>query len=249
VTLSWQPASVVALRRETETARTIVLRIPSWRGHVAGQHLDVRLTAADGYTAVRSYSIASSAAAAGSAGAHDVELTIEQVEDGEVSPYLATMLSVGNQVEVRGPIGAWFVWRPEQQESIQLIAGGSGIVPLMAMVRAARPLVADRQIRPMRLLYSVRSPATAVYADELRRLHSADLLELTMVYTRGAPEGWPGRVGRLADAELALACWPPDTEPTSYVCGPSPFVEVAAAGLVRLGHDPDRIRTERFGSG
>lgn len=255
MSVTWRAATVLALRQETSTARTIVLRVPGWRGHIAGQHVDVRLTAADGYSAVRSYSIASAPASApgaasgpGQLGPEVVELTVELVDDGEVSSYLVTMLAVGDQVEIRGPLGGWFVWRSTQQEPIQLIAGGSGIVPLMSMIRASRALVSDRRIRPMRLLYSVRTPATAVYAEELRRLQSSELVELTMVYTRSAPEGWGGRVGRITGGQVAVACWPPEREPTCYVCGPTPFVEVAASLLVAAGHDPDRVRTERFGS-
>lgn len=245
--ITWQVASVVALRQETRTARTIVLRVPTWRGHLAGQHLDVRLTAEDGYTAVRSYSIASSYQAQAPQ-EHDVELTIEQIEDGEVSPYLVMQLGVGDKVEVRGPVGRWFVWRPQQTEPVQLIAGGSGIAPLMAMVRASAALVADGSAAPMRLLYSARSPATTIFAEELHDLDARNLVELTMVYTRSGPEGWPRRIGRVHAADIVVACWPPDTGPTCYVCGPSAFVETATGLLVAAGHNPDLIRTERFGS-
>jgi ferredoxin-NADP reductase len=242
----WKTASIVALKQETATGRTLVLRVPGWRGHLAGQHVDVRLTASDGYTAVRSYSIAS-ARHEPRESAEDIELTIEQIDDGEVSPYLGVQSAVGDLLEVRGPIGRWFVWRPEQREPIQLVAGGSGIAPLMAMVRASQPLVADGTIPPMRLLYSVRTAQSAIFADELRRLDEANLVELSMVYTRTAPPGWAHRVGRLADTELIANAWPPDRGPTCYVCGPTPFVETAASLLVAAGHDPDAIRTERFG--
>ncbi len=247
MSLGWQPATLVGVRPETATARTLILRVPTWPGHVAGQHLDVRLTAADGYTAVRSYSIAS-AHAADTPAAGEVELTIEQILEGEVSPYLATRLGVGDRVEVRGPIGRWFVWRPSQSEPIQLVAGGSGIAPIMAMVRASRPLVADGALDPMRLLYSTRGPETAIFGAELHALHEAGLVELTMAYTRTAPEGWPRPVGRLAPADVAAFCWGPDAQPTCYVCGPNGFVESAAELLLGAGHDPDRIRTERFGA-
>lgn len=245
--ITWQAATVVAIKHETRTARTLVLRVPTWRGHLAGQHLDLRLTAEDGYTAVRAYSIASAQQAAG-ADEHDVELTIEQIEDGEVSPYLVSQLSVGDRLEVRGPVGRWFVWRPQQTEPVQLVAGGSGIVPLMAMVRASAALAADGAAAPMRLLYSVRTPDTAIFADELRALDARNLVELTMIYTRGGPEGWSRRVGRIDGADVVVACWPPDAGPTCYVCGPSGFVESAAGLLIAAGHDPDLIRTERFGS-
>lgn len=244
--VTWQVAKVVALRQETATARTLVLRIPTWRGHIAGQHLDVRLTAEDGYTAVRSYSIASSYEAQ-APDEHDVELTIEQIEDGEVSPYLVMQLDVGDRVEVRGPIGGWFVWRPQQTEPIQLVAGGSGIAPLMAMVRASRALVAEGAIVPFRLLYSVRNPATAMFAQELHALDAQSLVELTMIYTRGGPEGWRRRIGRIDAADIVAACWAPDAGPTCYVCGPTAFVESAAGLLIGAGHSPDLIRTERFG--
>lgn len=245
--LSWAVATVVGLRSETATARTIVLRIPTWRGHIAGQHLDIRLTAEDGYTAVRSYSIASSYEAR-TPGEHDVELTIERTDDGEVSPYLVMQLGMGDRVEVRGPIGGWFVWRPEQREPIQLIAGGSGIVPLMAMVRASRALVAQGTIAAMRLLYSVRSPAAAIFGEELRTLDAQNLVELTMVYTRSAPHGWPRRIGRIDAADIVVSCWAPDVAPTCYVCGPTAFVESASGLLVGAGHPGELIRTERYGS-
>jgi ferredoxin-NADP reductase len=237
----WAPGTVASIKQESATARTLLLEVPQWVGHIAGQHVDVRLTAEDGYTAVRSYSIAS-APNAGS-----FELTVEQIEDGEVSPYLGMQLAVGDRLEVRGPIGGWFVWRPAQTEPIQLIAGGSGIVPLMSMVRAAQTRVSDGLVAPMRLLYSVRSPQTAIYADELRRLDAAGSIQLTMVYTRDAPEGWTQGTGRIKDYQVIVSAWPPDTAPTCYVCGPSPFVETAASLLIGAGHDPSLIRTERFG--
>jgi ferredoxin-NADP reductase len=237
--LSWRAGSLIAFRDETATARSLVFEVPGWPGHVAGQHVDVRLTAADGYTAVRSYSLANAAEG------DRVELTIEQLPDGEVSPYLAREMMIGDRVELRGPIGGWFVWRPEQTELVQLIAGGSGIVPLMAMVRvhATTPNRAS-----FRLLYSVRRPEAVLYAAELQtRAATEDTLNVTYVYTRVAPEGW-GRSPRRIDGDtIAEATWPPSAAPTSYVCGPTPFVESVADLLAAAGHDSARIKTERFG--
>jgi ferredoxin-NADP reductase len=239
--LSWQIGTVQSVKAETGTARTFVLRIPGWRGHLAGQHLDLKLTAEDGYSAVRSYSIAS-AFIPGPA-AHDVELTVEQIADGEVSPYLAMQLVAGDQIEVRGPIGGWFVWRPEQPDPVQLVAGGSGIVPLMSMVRACIAAGAP----PMRLLYSVRSPETVIYASELRRLAEQGNLDLTLVYTRAAPEGSTRQPKRIDVDLLPAVTWAPADPPTCYICGPSAFVERATLLLQAASHDSARIRTERFG--
>ncbi|GAA0617831.1 oxidoreductase [Kribbella sandramycini] len=235
--LSWQVATVADVRRETATARTIVLDVPEWPGHLAGQHLDVRLTADDGYRASRSYSIAS----AWSGG--QIELTVEEVEDGEVSPYLVEVLKPGDPLELRGPVGGWFVWRPEQEGPVQLIGGGSGVVPLRAILRAHAEAASTT---PVRLLYSVRRPTSVIYVDDLKELASSDHVDVRLVYTREAPDGEP-RVGRI-DAELIdqLAFTPAD-EPTTYVCGPTPFVEAVADLLVAAGHDPARVRTERFG--
>lgn len=237
--LSWLAGSVVALRDETRTARSLALDVPGWPGHVAGQHVDVRLTAADGYTAVRSYSLASAP------DGDRVELTVEQVPNGEVSPFLAKEMMVGDRLELRGPVGGWFVWRPEQTEPAQLIAGGSGIVPLMAMVRAHAE-TASRA--PFRLLYSVRRPDSVLYAAELRsRAANESALSVTYAFTRSVPEGW-GQPPRRLDAEMiAAATWPPSDAPTSYVCGPTPFVEFVADLLAGAGHDPARVKTERFG--
>ncbi|MFI5733223.1 ferredoxin reductase [Kribbella sp. NPDC051587] len=233
--LSWQVATVVEVRRETATASTIVLDVPDWPGHLAGQHLDVRLTAEDGYRASRSYSIAS--AWAGST----IELTVEQVPDGEVSPYLVEVLKPGDPLELRGPVGGWFVWKPEQEGPVQLIGGGSGVVPLRAMLQAH-----TASTTPVRLLYSVRRPTSVIYVDDLRELAASDNVHVSLVYTREAPPG-ETRVGRIdADVIDRLAFTPAD-EPTTYVCGPTPFVETVADLLVAAGHDPARIRTERFG--
>jgi ferredoxin-NADP reductase len=225
---------------ETASARTLVLDVPDWPGHLAGQHVDVRLTAPDGYSAQRSYSIASAWADGGK-----VELTIQRVEDGEVSTYLTDVLKVGEQIELRGPVGGWFVWRETQTAPVLLVAGGSGVVPLMAMVRA-RGRVRGRQ--PFRLVYSVRTPADACYAGELaRRVRDDPGFDLRYVYTRETPEGWPEPPKRLGLATLNTYGWPPDFGPDCFVCGPTSFVETAADILVALGHDPRKIKTERFG--
>jgi ferredoxin-NADP reductase len=238
--LEWHLGTVVALRDETATARTIALQVPEWPGHVAGQRVDLRVTAADGYSAVREYSIASPPRTDGR-----IELSVERLADGEVSPYLTRDLAIGDLVEVRGPIGGWFVWRDDQLEPIQLVAGGSGIVPLMAMIRSRE---AARSSAPFRLLYSVRHPSSVWYRDELRALSADnDGVAITYVYTRTAPPNWPRSPGRLDAALLADASLPPKVSPICYVCGPTSFVEHVAELLTALGHRPERIRTERFG--
>ena len=237
VALAWRVATVAALRDETATARTLTLEVPSWPGHIAGQHVDIRLTAPDGYTAVRSYSIASVT------DGDRIEVTVEQVTDGEVSPYLARVVGVGDPLEVRGPVGGWFTWRAAQAEPVQLIAGGSGVVPLMAMLRAR---AAAASSAPFRLLYSTRRPESVIYRDELRR-RAADGLPLSYVYTRAVPEGWPRAPGRVDATQLATDTFAPELRPTCYVCGPTPFVETVADLLVAAGHDARRVRTERFG--
>jgi ferredoxin-NADP reductase len=237
----WRAATVVRLHDETASARTLTLSIRDWPGHVAGQHVDVRLTAPDGYSAARSYSIAS---APGSNG--HIELTVERLAKGEVSPYLTEQVMVGDELEVRGPIGRWFVWMPEQAEPIQLVAGGSGIVPLMAMLRSR---ASTGSTRPFRLLYSVREPRAAFYSDELRALSSQDdSVVVTYAYTRVTPKDWLRPAGRI-DAELVgKSTLPSNLRPTSYVCGPTSFVEHATELLIAAGHDRERIRTERFGA-
>lgn len=237
--VTWRVAMVEALRDETETARTLVLRVPGWPGHTAGQHVDVRLTAPDGYAAVRSYSVASAP------DADLVELTVEGVPDGEVSTYLTRAVEVGDLLELRGPVGGWFVWRPDQREPLQLVAGGSGMVPLMSMLRVRGD---GDGCAPARLLYSARTPESVLYAGELRGRAGPDSgLEVTFAYTREVPEGWARPPGRIDATLLAEAAWPPTQTPTCYVCGPTGFVEAAADLLVDAGHDPGRIRTERFG--
>jgi ferredoxin-NADP reductase len=236
--LSWRAARVLEVRHESASARTLALDVPDWPGHLPGQHVDVRLTAEDGYQAQRSYSIASAPGGA-------VELTVERLADGEVSPYLTDELHPGDLLELRGPIGGWFVWRPGEQTPVQLLGGGSGVVPLMAMVRTR---VANGSPTPMRLVYSTRTPDTVLYGDELRRLAERDpTLRVDLVYTRGAPEGWEGPVGRLDGARLATLAWPPADAPACFVCGPTGFVEAVADLLVGKGYAPERIKTERFG--
>lgn len=224
-------ARLVGTRDETATARTLRFAVPDWPGHLAGQHVDIRLTAEDGYTAQRSYSL--SAPADG----EFVEVTVQLVPDGEVSPYLVRDLEVGDVVEVLGPLGGWFVWRPEQPEPVLLIGGGSGVAPLMAMVRA-RP-AADP---PFRLLYSARTPADVYFAGELSGP------ETVVLYTREAPDGVERAPHRIDAADLKAYGLPADDAPTCYVCGPTPFVETVTGLLVGAGHDPGRVRAERFGA-
>ena len=236
----WRLGTVVALHDETSTARTITLDVPDWPGHVAGQHVDVRLTASDGYSAARSYSIASAPNPE-----KRIEITVERLPDGEVSPYLTQEVAVGDRLELRGPLGGWFVWRTEQTEPIQLIAGGSGIVPLMAMIRSR---AASGSSAPFRLLYSVREPGAVFYRDELRmRSENDHSPALTYAYTRITPKGWPRPPGRIGASLVAEAAWPSKLVPTCYVCGPTPFVEIAAGFLSACGNRSDKIRTERFG--
>jgi len=236
----WRVGTVVALHDETATARTITLEVPDWPGHLAGQHLDVRLTAPDGYSAVRSYSIASAPNPEGR-----VELTVERLPNGEVSPYLTQEVAVSDRLELRGPIGGWFVWRTQQTEPIQLIAGGSGIVPLMAMIRSR---ASAGNTAPFRLLYSVREPRAVFYNDELQALSDQDRsVVVTYAYTRAAPKDWPRPPGRIDAALIANTTWPSNLAPTCYVCGPTSFVENAAGFLSASGNRPDTIRTERFG--
>jgi ferredoxin-NADP reductase len=236
----WRVGTVVALHDETAVARTITLEVPDWPGHLPGQHLDVRLTAPDGYSAVRSYSIASAPNPVGR-----VELTVERLPNGEVSPYLTQEVAVSDRLELRGPIGGWFVWRTQQTEPIQLIAGGSGIVPLMAMIRSR---AAAGNTAPFRLLYSVREPRAVFYNDELQALSDQDRsVVVTYAYTRAAPKDWPRPPGRIDAALIANTTWPSHLVPTCYVCGPTSFVENAAGFLSASGNRPDRIRTERFG--
>jgi ferredoxin-NADP reductase len=234
----WRPGRVVDAVPASPSARILRLQVPGWPGNDAGQHVDIRLTAEDGYQAVRSYSL-------GSYGTTEtIELAIDEIPDGEVSPYLVEDVLPGDELEVKGPLGGYFVWRPGGAAPVQLIAGGSGIVPLMAMVRAATDAGAAASVR---LLYSVRTADDAIYRDELEQLTGDGGVGLTWRYTRAAPDGWPGSVGRVDDEALRAATWEPGREPIVYVCGPTGFVEHVADALVGLGHEPARIRTERFG--
>jgi ferredoxin-NADP reductase len=239
--------TVAATRDETATARTIVLDVPGWPGHLAGQHVDVRLTAPDGYSTERSYSIASAPPDGGS-GPPVVELTVQRLEDGEVSPYLTQTLAVGYPLELRGPVGGWFVWNPDGPASarpVLLVAGGSGVVPLMAMIRER---AAAGSQAPFKLIYSVRDPGAVLYAGELaQRERAGDGLEVRYLYTRTAPPGSTEPTGRINATTLASAGWPPEDSPAVFVCGPTGFVEAVADLLVRAGHGAGSIKTERFG--
>ena len=238
--LIWRVATLVGARMETPSARTLVLEVPGWPGHLPGQHVDVRLTAPDGYSTERSFSIASAWSDGGM-----FELTVQRVPDGEVSTYLTDVYQVGDPIELRGPVGGWFVWREAQAAPVLLVAGGSGVVPLMSMIRV-RGAIRGRQ--PFRLIYSVRTPQDAVYADELaRRVRDDPGLDVRYVYTRKTPEGWPEPPRRIGVATVNTYGWPPEFGPDCFVCGPTSFVETAADILVALGHDPQKIKTERFG--
>ncbi len=231
--LTWLVATVAEIRPETPRVKTLVLDAPGWPGHRAGQHLDVRLTAEDGYQAQRSYSIAASAPGR-------VELAVERIDDGEVSPYLSTEAMPGDQIELRGPVGGYFVWNSHLDGPALLVAGGSGLVPLMSMVRQG---AADGDDVPTRLLYSARTWDDVIYRDELERPTPG--LKVVYTLTREQPEGWTGYARRV-DREL-LAEVAPEEAALTFVCGPTPFVETVAQALVDLGRDPLRIRTERFG--
>ena len=236
--MTWQPADVTGVVAETPRAKTITFDVPGWPGHRAGQHVDIRLTAEDGYQAERSYSIASVPG-----GGARLELTIERLDDGEVSPYMTDELRAGDQIELRGPVGGYFVWEPAQGGPVLLVGGGSGVVPLMAMVRLRAASGGDAE---MRLLLSSRDWGDVIYRDELERLRG-DGITVTHTLTRSQPPGWNG-FARRVDANMLAEVGPGAAErPHAYVCGPTPFVEAVAAALVQLGHEPSRIKTERFG--
>jgi ferredoxin-NADP reductase len=237
--LRWRTATVRDVVAETPRAHTLVLDVPDWPGHRAGQHVDVRLTAEDGYQAQRSYSIASAPELDG------LELTVELVDDGEVSYYLVEELRPGDEFELRGPIGGHFTWSAPEGGPLLLIAGGSGLVPLMAMLRHRAARASDAVAR---LLVSVRSPEDLLYADELRALEPRTGLQVAYTYTRAAPPGWDGWTRRIDAAILAELGPGPAEQPRIYVCGPTPFVEAAATLLVEAGHDPAAVHAERFGS-
>jgi len=233
--LTWQIATVDAVVDETPRVRTLVLDVPDWPGHRAGQHLDVRLTAEDGYRAERSYSIAS-------APGEPVAITVERLHDGEVSPYLTEELRATDALELRGPVGGYFIWGPQDGGPLLLVAGGSGIVPLRAMLRERRRSGSDV---PVRLLYSSRSLDDVIYRAELAE--PTDGIEVVHTLTREQPGDWTGYARRVDAALLGEVAWPAEEEPRAFVCGPTSFVEAVADGLVALGYPPARVKTERFG--
>ncbi len=236
----WRLADVVEVVVETPRTKSLVLEVPGWEGHRAGQHVDVRLTAPDGYQAQRSYSIAS---------APEDErfvLTVDRLDDGEVSPYLTEVLMAGDKLELRGPIGGYFVWEEGDGGPLLLVGGGSGVVPLMAMLRHRAAVGSEV---PTRLLYSSRSYEEIIYRKELENLAARDgSLEVFHTLTRTRPEGWSGYDRRIDARMLAEVGWAPDESPLAFVCGPTPLVEAAGAALVGLGHDPAWVKTERFGA-
>jgi len=235
--LRWRIAEVVDIVAETPRVKTIAFDVTGWPGHRAGQHVDVRLTAEDGYQAQRSYSIASVPDGT------RVELTVERLDDGEVSPYLTDELRQGDRIELRGPVGGYFVWEPSHGGPLLLVAGGSGVVPLMAMIRARGAAGSDVETR---LLLSSRGWDDVIYRDELDRF-AGDGLRVVHTLTRSQPPGWTGYARRV-DADMLAEVGPsPAEKPRAYVCGPTPFVEAAAAALVQLGHEPESVKTERFG--
>ena len=233
--LTWQVATVLTVSDETARVRTIMLDAPDWAGHRAGQHLDVRLTAEDGYRAERSYSIAS-------APGEPVAITVERLDDGEVSPYLTEELRVSDGLELRGPVGGYFVWSPQDESPLLLVAGGSGVVPLRAMLRHRRR---SGSAVPVRMLYSSRSLDDVIYRAELDE--RSDGVEVVHTLTRTQPPGWQGPARRVDAALLDQVAWPADAGPLAFVCGPTSFVETVATGLVELGYPQERVKTERFG--
>jgi ferredoxin-NADP reductase len=231
--VAWRPATVRDVVRETPSATTLVLDVAGWPGHRAGQHVDIRLTAEDGYHAQRSYSVASAPEDGVPA------ITVERLDDGEVSPYLVDEAQAGDQLEIRGPVGGWFVWEASQGGPLWLIGGGSGVVPLRAMLRHRQRAGGDV---PARLLLSAKRDQDVIYREELASY------DVTYTYTRAAPPGWTGYARRVDREMLAETGFAPAERPRIYVCGPTAFVEGVAAELTRLGHGADRIRTERFGA-
>jgi ferredoxin-NADP reductase len=234
--LSWQIATVGEVVDETARVRTIVLDVPDWPGHRAGQHLDVRLTAEDGYRAEREYSIAS-------APGEPVAITVERLDNGEVSPYLTEELRAGDALELRGPVGGYFVWGPDDDGPLLLVAGGSGVVPLRSMLRHRRRSGSDV---PARMLYSSRRLEDVIYRAELDEPVAG--VEVVYTLTREQPPGWTGHSRRVDEEILREVVWPADLEPLAFVCGPTSFVETVATGLVELGYPPKRVKTERFGA-
>ena len=236
----WRLAEVIEVLAETPRTKSVLLEDPEWEGHKAGQHVDVRLTAEDGYQAQRSYSIASAPED------ERLMLAVDRLDDGEVSPYLTDVLMAGDKLEFRGPIGGYFTWEAKDGGPLFLVGGGSGVVPLMAMIRHRAAAGSDV---PTRLLYSSRSFEEIIYREELETLASRDsALEVIHTLTRSRPEAWTG-YDRRVDAEmLREVAWSPDENPLVFVCGPTSFVEGVADALVSLGHEPARVKTERFGS-
>jgi ferredoxin-NADP reductase len=238
--LTWQLGEVVATHVETARAKSLTLALPEWPGHRPGQHVDVRLTAEDGYQAERSYSIASAPE-----DQKRLTITVERLEDGEVSPYLVDELRVGDQLELRGPIGGYFVWEAQLGGPLLLVAGGSGIVPLMAMLRHRQ---AKGSTIPAQLLYTSRSYEEVIYREELDHLSQRDAtLKVFHTLTRAQPPTWTGYHRRIDQDLLREVAWMPEQHPLIYVCGPTQLVESVAAELVALGHEPARVKTERFG--
>jgi ferredoxin-NADP reductase len=236
----WQLATAVAIHDETPSVRTIAFALPQWTGHLAGQHVDIRLTAEDGYQAERSYSIASAAE-----DPSRMEITVERIAAGEVSPFLAGELVVGDTLEIRGPIGGYFTWRTCTRAPLMLIAGGSGVVPLMSMLRSRARSMVDV---PAALLYSARTRESIIYRVELDRLAAKkDGLTVTYTLTRESPADWQGETGRVDEGLLRTHAIPAERAPVTFVCGPTAFVEAVAEHLVRLGHPQAAIKTERFG--
>jgi ferredoxin-NADP reductase len=233
--LTWQRGEVTAVTRETPRVRRIRLTLPDWPGHLAGQHVDVRLTAPDGYTAQRSYSIASPPSQP------ELELVVEGLDDGEVSPYLTDELRTGDLLEVRGPIGHYFVWPEHSDGPVQLVGGGSGVVPFLAMLAHHRTSGSGI---PVRLLYSVRTDADVIGRDELRPRPGVDVV---LTFTRDPPDEWTGPRGRIDRDKLVRHTVPPDQRPAILACGSTPFVEAVSRDLVEIGHAADRIKTERYG--
>ena len=236
----WFEGVLASAHSLTPSARSLVFMVDGWPGNDAGQHVDVRLTAPDGYRAVRPYSIASSGTSSG-AGAK-IELVVDRLPDGEVSPFLVDELETGDTVELRGPLGGWFVWRPQQLQPVQLIGGGSGVVPFVAMSRA---YAISGSAAPMQLLYSLRTPADALFLEELTAPAAA--VETTLHYTRTAPPDWPRPAGRLTADDLARQTLPPSASPLIYLCGSTGFVEAVSRAMINLGHADANIRVERFG--
>ena len=233
--LTWQTATVDAVVDETPATRTLTLAVPDWAGHRAGQHLDVRLTADDGYAAERSYSIAS-------APGEPLAITVQRLENGEVSPYLTEELRVGDVLELRGPIGGYFVWEPSDDSPLMLIAGGSGVVPLRSMLRHRQLTGSDV---PARLLYSARTWPDVIYRSELDQYR--DGVRVIWTLTSSQPPGWTGYSGRVNAAMLTETAWPAGQHPLAFICGPTTFVEAVAENLLGLGYPPERVKTERFG--